>query len=276
MQLMPAYWAENRCDGDSDGQLQIADIDDNVCAAVNGLIQAKRTLAVGRRMTRTEIATLARSYCGSCTDRACGGGVDGGYCEGVVRNFQRLGGSFGDGTASAALSPIPPATATAGACTASAAEPPADGTAGWTVAAGANLPGRPLAPLLVAFLDRVASLMSYPPVLSTGTNHPTYTVDGNVSEHSTGNAGDFGSAANDFGTNAAQPGEPVPRGDELAAAALIAAGIDPARARLGARRRAARRAAQRDLHLRRPARPAPADLEDQRPPRPRPHRDHAP
>ena len=231
LQLMPTYWAANRCDGDLDGQLQITDVDDNVCAAVNGLVHDKRTLAVERRMTRAEIATMARSYCGSCTDPACGGGVDGGYCEGVVRNFQRLGGSFGDGTHGAALTPIPLTSATAGACTAGAAEPPTGATAGWTVAAGANLPDRPLSALLIAFLDRVASLMSYPPVLSTGTNHPTYTADGNVSAHSTGNAGDFGSAANHFGTSTAQPGQRVRRGDELAAAAFIAAGIDPARAR---------------------------------------------
>ena len=231
MQLMPSYWAASRCDGDGDGQMQIDDVDDNVCAAVNGLIHDKHTLPLGRRMTRTEIATMARSYCGSCTDRSCGGGVDGGYCEGVVRNFQRLGGTFGDGSASAALTPIAPAAAPAGTCAASAAEPPAGATVGWTAAAGANLPGRTLSPLLVAFLDRVASLMSYRPVLTTGTNHDRLTNTGNVSDHFDGNAGDFGSAANDFRTSDAQPGQPVPRGDELAAAALVAAGIDPPRAR---------------------------------------------
>jgi hypothetical protein len=231
IQLMPAFWAANRCDGDGDGRTEIADVDDNVCAAINGLMHDKNTLVVGRRMTRAEIATMARSYCGSCTDRACGGGVDGGYCEGVVRNFQRLGGTFGDGTSSAALTQIPAATASGDGCTAIAADAPAAGAAGWSVAPGANLPGRPLSPLFTTFMNQVAALLTYRPVLTTGTNHAEYTVDGNVSDHYSGNAGDFGAATNQFGTDNAQPGQSVPRGDELAAAMFVAAGIDPARAR---------------------------------------------
>jgi Transglycosylase SLT domain len=231
MQLMPTFWATNRCDGDGDGRMDIGDVDDNVCAAVNGLLHDKHTLVAGRRMTRAEIATMARSYCGSCTDRACGGGIDGGYCQGVVNNFQRLGGTFDDATTTAALSPIAAATASGGGCTALAAGVPGTGMSGWSVAAGANLPGRPLSPLFTAFMNQVAPLLSYRPVLTTGTNHSQYTVDGNVSDHYTGNAGDFGAAANHFTTNDAQPGQSVPRGDELAAAMFIAAGIDPAQAR---------------------------------------------
>ena len=231
MQLMPAFWAANRCDGDGDGRTEIADVDDNVCAAINGLIHDKKTLVVGRRMTRAEIATMARSYCGSCADRACGGGVDGGYCEGVVRNVERLGGTFGDGTSSAALTQIPVATGSGDGCTAIAAETPAAGAAGWSIAPGANLPRRPLSPLFTTFMNEVATLLSYRPVLTTGTNHAEYTVDGNVSDHYSGNAGDFGATANQFGTDNAQPGQSVPRGDELATAMFVAAGIDPARAR---------------------------------------------
>jgi hypothetical protein len=230
MQLMPSFWAANRCDGDGDDRTDIGDVDDNICAAINGLIHDKHTLIVGRRMTRTEIATMARSYCGSCTDRACGGAIDGGYCQGVVRNVQRLGGTFADGTTAAALTAIPVAAA-GGGCTALAAGVPATGASGWSVAAGANLPGRPLSPLFTAFLNQVAPLLSYRPVLTTGTNHGQYTVDGNVSDHYAGNAGDFGAAANHFGTNDAQPGQTVPRGDELAAAMFLTAGIDPTHAR---------------------------------------------
>jgi hypothetical protein len=177
-----------------------------------------------------EIATMARSYCGSCTDPGCGGGIDGGYCQGVINNFQRLGGTFADGTSAATLAAIP-ANAAGGGCTALAADVPGTGASGWSVAAGANLPGRPLSGLFTAFMNQVAPLLSYRPVLTTGTNHSQYTVDGNLSDHSAGNAGDFGAAANHFTTNDAQPGQPVPRGDELAAAMFLAAGIDPARAR---------------------------------------------
>jgi hypothetical protein len=179
-------------------------------------------------MTRAEIATMARSYCGSCTDAACGGSVDGGYCEGVVRDFQRLGGTFGPGTAAGTLAPIPTTTAagSGAVCTAAATETRLTSGAGaWTIAPGANAPGRPLSPLFVAFMTDVARFTTYRPILTTGTNHSKYTVDVNVSDHYAGNAGDFSSEANGFGTDDAQPGQPVPRGDELAAAALIAAGI---------------------------------------------------
>jgi hypothetical protein len=230
MQLMPAFWAANRCDGDGDSRMDIADVDDNVCAAINGLVHDKHTLVVGRRMTRAEIAAMGRSYCGSCTARGCGGGIDGGYCQGVINNFQRLGGTFAGGTSAATLAAIP-APAAGGGCTALAADGPGTGASGWSVAAGANLPGRPLSGLLTAFLNQVAPLLSYRPVLTTGTNHSRYSVDGNVSDHYAGNAGDFGAAANHFGTDDAQPGQPVPRGDELAAAMFLAAGIDPAQAR---------------------------------------------
>ena len=173
MQLMPAFWAANRCDGDGDGRTEIADVDDNVCAAINGLIHDKKTLVVGRRMTRAEIATMARSYCGSCTDRACGGGVDGGYCEGVVRNFERLGGDVRrrHEQRRAHADPASPPAAATGARRSPPKLRPA-GAAGWTVAPGANLPGRPLSPLFTTFMNEVATLLSYRPVLTTGDQPP--------------------------------------------------------------------------------------------------------
>ncbi|MEK7621076.1 MAG: hypothetical protein AAB395_01855 [Patescibacteria group bacterium] len=76
---------------------------------------------------------------------------------------------------------------------------------------------------LKAFLDEVAKYTSYEPICTTSTGG-THAVG---SDHYSGNACDFGSAANEFGTDNAQPGVSVPKGDELAAAALIAAGVDP-------------------------------------------------
>jgi hypothetical protein len=102
------------------------------------------------------------------------------------------------------------------------------GNGKWSVAAGANRPGSSLTPLLTAFLDQVAQYTSYEPVVTTGTNHNKY-VQGstNISDHYSGNGADFGSVVNNFGTSKAQPNQVVPRGDELAAAGMIACGTDP-------------------------------------------------
>jgi hypothetical protein len=63
------------------------------------------------------------------------------------------------------------------------------------VAGGANLPGHPLAPETLGFLQRVAVLYGRPLVVTTGTNHSRYTVDGRVSDHADGHAADLGMAA---------------------------------------------------------------------------------
>lgn len=81
------------------------------------------------------------------------------------------------------------------------------------------------------FMDQVATHTSYEPIATTTTNHDKFTSSGNISDHYTGNAADFGSVLNKFGTNTAKPGAANKRGDELAAAALIAAGIEPSKAK---------------------------------------------
>lgn len=104
------------------------------------------------------------------------------------------------------------------------------GNGKWSVANGANRPGSNLNPLLVSFLNEVAKYTSYEPIVTTGTNHSQYTTSGNVSDHYSGNGADFGSVINKFGTSNAQPGQVVQKGDELAAAGMIACGADPATA----------------------------------------------
>src|SRR4051794_39081334 len=64
------------------------------------------------------------------------------------------------------------------------------------IAPGANRPGRPLAPETLAFLERMAAVYGGPIVVTTGTNHSTYTVDGLVSDHADGHAGDLGMVVN--------------------------------------------------------------------------------
>ena len=100
---------------------------------------------------------------------------------------------------------------------------PAETGAGVRIAPGANLPGRPLAPETVAFLQRVAALLGHELVVTTGTNHSRYTVDGRVSDHADGHAADLGMAANGGSDDS-------PVGDRIMAACLIAAGVPADRA----------------------------------------------
>jgi len=77
-------------------------------------------------------------------------------------------------------------------------------------------PGR-LRPELVSFAEQVAGVYGHPLTGSDGSGHSRLTVNGNVSEHTTGNATDIPA-----------------KGRQLIAmgqAALIAAGMDPAEAR---------------------------------------------
>jgi hypothetical protein len=91
-----------------------------------------------------------------------------------------------------------------------------DGT--FTLAADANLPGKPLTAAMTAFVERMATFYDGRLVVSTGTNHGRLTASGNVSDHASGNAVDFGMALN-HGT------DDGPVGDRIAAAAFLAAGL---------------------------------------------------
>ena len=96
------------------------------------------------------------------------------------------------------------------------------------IAPGANLPSRPITPETLAFLGTVADIYGKPLIVTTGTNHPEYTVDGNVSDHFDGHAADIGMVANG-GSNDS------PIGDAIAAACLVAAGDPSAQATRQAR-----------------------------------------
>ena len=100
--------------------------------------------------------------------------------------------------------------------------------AGVRIAPAANLPGRPLAPETVAFLQRVATLVGHELLVTTGTNHSRYTVDGRVSDHADGHAADLGMAANGGDDDS-------PVGDRIMSACLNAAGIPADRASIIAR-----------------------------------------
>ena len=97
------------------------------------------------------------------------------------------------------------------------------------VAPGANLPGKPIEPMTLKYVERMAALLQRPITITTGTNHSEFTVDGNVSDHFTGHAADIGMAAN----GGANDG---PVGDRIMEAALVLAGFPPAEAHAGAQR----------------------------------------
>jgi hypothetical protein len=96
------------------------------------------------------------------------------------------------------------------------------------IAAGANAAGRPIQKSVLDFLGRVSVRLDKEIVVTTGTNHNKFTVDGNVSDHFVGMAADLGMAANG-GT------DDSPVGDHLMTAALIEAGVSPSQAKTHAK-----------------------------------------
>jgi hypothetical protein len=89
---------------------------------------------------------------------------------------------------------------------------------GVKVASGANRPGVGLTSALLGFADTVASRAG-PFTITTGTNHNRLTVNGNVSDHYSGNAADIAVPVDSH------------RGDVIATAALESLGVPQSRAR---------------------------------------------
>lgn len=92
-----------------------------------------------------------------------------------------------------------------------------------TIAPGADRLGVSVQPIVLKYVAAMAGLAGRPIVISTGTNHSQYTVDGNVSDHWDGHAADLGMAANG-GT------DDGPVGDTLMTACLVLAGVPPDKA----------------------------------------------
>jgi len=92
-----------------------------------------------------------------------------------------------------------------------------------TITPGANLPGQPITPETMSFLQTVAGIYGRPLIVTTGTNHSYLTVDGLVSDHASGHAADIGMNANGGSDDS-------PVGDAIATACLMAAGDPPAQA----------------------------------------------
>jgi peptidoglycan hydrolase-like protein with peptidoglycan-binding domain len=92
------------------------------------------------------------------------------------------------------------------------------------IAPNANKPGEPISPMTLKYVERMAAFLQRPLTITTGTNHNKLTVNGKVSEHSTGHAVDLGMAANGGTIDG-------PVGDRIMEAALVLAGVPAATAR---------------------------------------------
>jgi hypothetical protein len=92
------------------------------------------------------------------------------------------------------------------------------------VAPNANLPGKAITPMTLGYVARMAALLGKPIVITTGTNHSQFTVDGKVSDHFSGHAADIGMVANG-GT------DDSPVGDAIMTCALRLAGLTEADAK---------------------------------------------
>jgi hypothetical protein len=99
------------------------------------------------------------------------------------------------------------------------AKAPGDGKSGqWTLGQGANRAGVGLKQPIEDFLTELAGNTNEAVVVTTGTNHNQMTTSGNVSDHWDGNAADIGVPVDS------------PKGDNIAAAALIVCGVKRAQA----------------------------------------------
>jgi hypothetical protein len=200
------FWGRNQCDGDGDGVANITDPWDNICAAARGLRVEKGAPAAGG-----DVADYQRAACryyGARSD-ICPYGLE------VMARAAQYGFVGGRATDPQQLSTLVQTDSTSR-CVAGAASVTGHAL---VIDPGANRAGAGLTPQFVALASRIAALLPQPLVLTTGTNHSRLTTTGAVSDHWSGNAGDFGSARNGF------PATGGGYGDQIAAAALRVAGL---------------------------------------------------
>lgn len=166
------FFDEYKVDGNRDGRFDPRSPWDAVFTAANGLRKGKGLPPVGDAK-REDYFRAACGYYGACAD----------YAPAIIATAERYGGP--EWWRPSALS-----GSTGVAC--AAAQVPGD----VRVAPGANRPGVPLQPVLLNYLSAMAGIAGHRIVVTTGSNHSEYTVDGNVSDHWDGHAADLGNAAN--------------------------------------------------------------------------------
>ena len=207
----PTLWERYRQDGDGDGRADPFSFADSVDTAAVILRRAKGAPPIGG--TAAAYRHAACAYYGACADAAVA------YADQVMARAAVYG--FRGGQPTPSRRRRQPRRRRRGRLRA----------AGWTGArrrAAANCASRPAStpaspPLIRAIGERIAGLYGQPLVVTSARRPGAITVNGNVSDHASGNALDFGMAANG-GTNDG------PVGDRIAAAASSSpAGTSPAR-----------------------------------------------
>ena len=230
MQFLPASFGDYKCSADAD----IQDPMDAVCASARYVkVLYKQARAAGFTGEKAWSATFCGYNSGNVRATFCEGryGADGSGATKIAISYGldpdvAPGKPEAAGELEAGIGPDGGGSAQcAGGVT---ADVPAEGNGEWSQQLETpNRPGIGIAPILARFLDRVAEYTPYPPIVTTasGGRHAP------GSDHYTGHGVDFGSVKNQFGAVATNPGVANKRGDALAAAALIAAGLDPATAK---------------------------------------------
>jgi hypothetical protein len=92
------------------------------------------------------------------------------------------------------------------------------------IALGANRPDEGITPMTLDYIARMAARINRRIVITTGTNHNKFTVNGNISDHFSGHAVDLGMIANGGSDDS-------PVGDRIMEAGLVLAGVSPSQAK---------------------------------------------
>jgi hypothetical protein len=204
MQFLRGTFAQYSVDGNNDGVRSRYDPRDAIPAAANYLRASGAPADLHR-------AIFAYNHSEA-------------YVQAVLATMRQYAGTVPSAPAGAASTTAPGAAAVdaavapTGSCADLGGLAAGSGDGRFTIAPGANKPGQPLSADLTAFISRMATFYDGELVVTTGTNHDRFTLSGNVSDHSTGNAADFGMVLN-HGT------DDGPVGDAIAAAAFLAAGL---------------------------------------------------
>lgn len=205
----PTLWDRYQQDGDGDGRRDPFSLADSVDTAAVILRRAKGAPPIGGSTAAYRRA--ACGYYGACADAAVA------YADEVMTRAVNYGFRGGRATPSDAAANLVVGDETA-----------CDSQAGLDLAAGGDLRFAPgvdarITPLIRTIGEAIAAVYGKPLTVTSARRPGAITVDGNVSDHASGNALDFGMAANG-GT------DDGPVGDKIATAALIVAGWTEARA----------------------------------------------
>lgn len=212
------FFGRNKQDGNGDGRFDPRDPADAVFTAAYGLRKEKGAPPIGG--SEAAYRKAACGYYGACTYIVP-------YADQVMARAKAYGFRGGEATPPDAANAL--VDAAGGGC-AQASDGLGGGVPGKVrIAPDANFPGQPIRPVTIAFLERMAGIAGREIVVTTGTRHSKFTVNGTVSDHYDGHAADIGMAANGGTDNG-------PVGDRIMAACLVAGGVPREQALIQARR----------------------------------------